>query len=214
MAGEDRVVVVGAGISGLSTARALEQGGVPVTVLERATELPAFGGAITIWFNGVAALDRLGVADAVEAAGATLEFQSMRSWRDRTLFEIPVGELCRSNGLRPPIIVRRPDLVHALGSSLGDGVVRFGVTCTGFEEDGDGVTVRLDDGTTERAARADRRRRDRFGSSILALPGGAAAVRGLPVPAGGPGVRGRARPVGELRLHVRPRRSLRDQRRQ
>src|SRR3954447_7474181 len=152
MAGEDRVVVVGAGISGLSTARALEQAGVPVTVLERASELPAFGGAITIWFNGVAALDRLGVADAVQSAGATLEYQSMRSWRDRTLFEIPVGELCRANGLRPPIIVRRPDLVHALGSSLGERVVRFGVTCTGFEQDRDGVTIRLDDGTTERAA--------------------------------------------------------------
>ena len=152
MPDEDRVVVVGAGISGLSTARALEQAGIPVTVLERASELQAFGGAITIWFNGVAALDRLGVGDEVERVGATLEFQSMRSARARTLFEIPVGELCRANSLRPPIIVRRPDLVRALGSSLGDGTVRFGVTCTGFEQDRDGVTVRLEDGTTERAA--------------------------------------------------------------
>ena len=121
-------------------------------MLERSPHLQAVGGGITIWFNGVAGLDRLGLADAIEAVGERLEFQEMRTWRNSTLFEIPIGDLVRANGLRPPLVVRRPDLLRTLTEALDDGVVRAGVGCTGFEQDADGVTVQLSDGSSERAA--------------------------------------------------------------
>jgi 2-polyprenyl-6-methoxyphenol hydroxylase-like FAD-dependent oxidoreductase len=146
VADNDRVVVVGAGISGLCVALALELAGIPVTVLERAPELQAIGGAITIWFNGVAGLDRLGLADEIDAVGSRLENQEMLDRRGRLLFEIAVGELTTANGLRPPIVVRRSDLLQTLSQSLRDGTVQAGVAYEGHDEQADGLAVRLSTG--------------------------------------------------------------------
>ena len=46
--------------------------------------------------------------------------------------------------------VRRPDLHRVLLDAAEDGVVRFGETCVGFEQDGDGVLVRFAGGREER----------------------------------------------------------------
>jgi 2-polyprenyl-6-methoxyphenol hydroxylase-like FAD-dependent oxidoreductase len=55
--------VIGAGISGLATALALHNSGVPVRVLEAAPGLSNEGSAIGMWDNAWRALDELGVAD-------------------------------------------------------------------------------------------------------------------------------------------------------
>jgi 2-polyprenyl-6-methoxyphenol hydroxylase-like FAD-dependent oxidoreductase len=52
----------------------------------------------------------------------------------------------------PTFGVRRPDLHRVLLDAVGEGVVRFGETCVGFEEDDTGVRVRL---ANEREERAD-----------------------------------------------------------
>ena len=181
-------------------------------MLERAPELQAFGGAITIWFNGVAALDRLGVADEVEAAGETMEFQSMRSWRDRTLFEIPVGELAADE--RAPAADRRPParprelrwLVARRRPSSASAWPARDSSRTATES-----TVRLDDGTTERAAAlivAD-------GSTPVfgrrSCPACSLASRATSTCGWSRTSRIARVPSGKFVLHLRPRRPLRDQ---
>lgn len=149
---ETRAIVIGAGIGGLSAAIALRRIGIPVTVLERSAELREVGAGIQIWANGMAALDRLGLADEVARLGEPLEEMSFTSWRGQPLLQLPVGELARAAGVRLPVIVRRPDLLHALAEGAGEGTVRLGSDCVGYEQDGDGVTVRLADGREERGA--------------------------------------------------------------
>ena len=63
-----RALVIGGGIGGLCTARALSQVGVDATVFERADTLEQIqvGGAIHLWHNGMRGLQRLGLADEVE----------------------------------------------------------------------------------------------------------------------------------------------------
>lgn len=54
-----RVLVVGAGISGLATARGLIAAGHEVVVLEQTPGLRLGGGAIILWCNGTAILGDL-----------------------------------------------------------------------------------------------------------------------------------------------------------
>src|ERR1700757_2315629 len=56
-----RVLVVGAGVGGISIARGLLRDGHDVTVFERRPDVQAGGGAVTIWSNGATVLAQLGV---------------------------------------------------------------------------------------------------------------------------------------------------------
>src|ERR1700694_3283057 len=56
-----RVLVVGAGVGGISVARGLLRDGHDVTVFEQRPDVKAGGGAVTIWSNGETGLGQLGV---------------------------------------------------------------------------------------------------------------------------------------------------------
>jgi FAD-dependent urate hydroxylase len=56
-----KVLVVGAGVGGISVARGLLRDGHDVTVFERRPDARAGGGAVTIWSNGETVLAQLGV---------------------------------------------------------------------------------------------------------------------------------------------------------
>jgi FAD-dependent urate hydroxylase len=56
-----RILVVGAGVGGISIARGLLRDGHDVTVFERRPDVKAAGGAVTIWSNGATVLGQLGV---------------------------------------------------------------------------------------------------------------------------------------------------------
>ncbi len=66
-----RIVVIGAGIAGLATAVALRRQGYDVCVLEERDDTST-GAAISIWPNALAALETLGLADAVRTAGGRI----------------------------------------------------------------------------------------------------------------------------------------------
>jgi FAD-dependent urate hydroxylase len=51
-----RILVVGAGVGGISIARGLLRDGHDVTVFERRPDVTAGGGAVTIWSNGAKVL--------------------------------------------------------------------------------------------------------------------------------------------------------------
>jgi FAD-dependent urate hydroxylase len=56
-----RILVIGAGVAGISVARGLLRDGHDVAVFERRRQVRAGGGAVTIWSNGATVLDQLGV---------------------------------------------------------------------------------------------------------------------------------------------------------
>src|SRR5271168_3890291 len=56
-----RILVIGAGVSGISVARGLLRDGHDVTVFDQRPDLRAGGGAVTIWSNGATVLGQLGV---------------------------------------------------------------------------------------------------------------------------------------------------------
>jgi NADPH-dependent 2,4-dienoyl-CoA reductase/sulfur reductase-like enzyme len=56
-----RILVIGAGVGGISIARGLLRDGHDVTVFEQRPDMRPGGGAVTIWSNGSTVLEQLGV---------------------------------------------------------------------------------------------------------------------------------------------------------
>jgi len=144
------VVISGGGIGGLVAAIALRQRGIDIRLLERAPELCAAGAGITLWMNAMKVLRTLGIADAVAAAGEPVLDADIRTWQGRILTRSLAHELVSKYG-ELIIALHRTELQRVLLDALGEGVLRLGAECTGFTQDANGVTVRLADGTNERA---------------------------------------------------------------
>ena len=85
-----RLLVIGAGISGLATAVALQRRRHRVTILEERADTPS-GAAITIWPNALAALDEIGLGDAVRAAGGRVAGGAVR-WSNGSWLRHPTPE--------------------------------------------------------------------------------------------------------------------------
>lgn len=145
------VVVVGGNIGGLAVAIALRRAGVPAVVLERRRAHPHALGGLHIWTNGARALRRLGVADQLRAGGSPVELIEFITSTNRTLFSAPVGKLARRHG-DGALFAARVDVTAALLSVALPETVRFGSKYVGFEEDDEGVTVRLADGRSIRGS--------------------------------------------------------------
>lgn len=65
--GKLRVAIIGAGIAGLATAIALQKhDGIDIQIYERASELRDIGAKIALGPNGMRALERLGVLEALD----------------------------------------------------------------------------------------------------------------------------------------------------
>ncbi|MFI6924110.1 FAD-dependent oxidoreductase [Nonomuraea spiralis] len=139
-----RVLIAGAGISGLAAARGLVAAGHGVVVLESADALRLGGGAITLWCNGTAILGDLGVD--LEGTGQRLSTLSLRTARGRRVAEIDLELLTARFGSAPRVIPRG-SLISLLAGGLPEGVVRFGAQVEDLEADRDGVRVRTRAGT-------------------------------------------------------------------
>ena len=127
------VVIAGAGIGGLTLAIALRRRGVPVTVLERAPELRPVGAGLGLGPNAMAALERLGVVEAIVNAGAAITRSAILDERGRVLgSELDVERMTREVGA-PFVALHRTRLHEVLLDALGPGVVRLGFAVTGFE---------------------------------------------------------------------------------
>jgi 2-polyprenyl-6-methoxyphenol hydroxylase-like FAD-dependent oxidoreductase len=144
-------IVVGAGIGGLTAGAALIRDGWSVRVYERRDSLEdiAFGAGLGIYTNGIRALGQIGLADQVVRSGTSREHFDQRSWSGKRIASWPVGEIASRIGA-PSIDLTRSALVRILGQAVGADPLRLGVACTGFEQDGEGVTVHFSDGATER----------------------------------------------------------------
>src|SRR5262245_30700171 len=84
-----RAVIIGAGPGGLATALALRQAGVESVIYERMSVPGGRGSAFTLWPNAMAALEQIGVSEAVGSLCVPMAGIEMRSWRGDILSSTP-----------------------------------------------------------------------------------------------------------------------------
>ncbi|WAZ26771.1 FAD-dependent oxidoreductase [Streptomyces cinnabarinus] len=138
---ECHVVVVGAGIGGLTAAVALYRRGWRVTVCERAPELPATGAGIGLAPNALRALDAIGVDAAYAVGSAVPATMGLRRWDGSWLVREATAGISARYGM-PPIAVARPAFTAALAAALPPTALRYGTAVTGVDDAGGRPAVR------------------------------------------------------------------------
>jgi FAD-dependent urate hydroxylase len=140
---KSRILVVGAGVSGISVARGLLRDGHDVTVFDQRPNVTAGGGAVTIWSNGATVLDQLGVD--MTGAGQPLSAVRVTTSTGRPLATMDLDTMV--NRLGAPIrMVPRRILLERLIKGFPAERIRCNSRAARVVNDGSGVRVDFEDG--------------------------------------------------------------------
>ncbi|GAB4215162.1 MAG: FAD-dependent urate hydroxylase HpxO [Synechococcales cyanobacterium] len=139
-----RVVVIGAGIGGLTAGLALHQAGYAVDIYDRVQELRPVGAGISLWSNGVKVLNRLGLGSQIQAIGGTMQRMQYRDKSGALLNDISLDPLIQAVGQRPYPVARR-DLQQMLLEAF-PGSVHLGHECVAVAETDSGVIAQFANG--------------------------------------------------------------------
>lgn len=139
-----KVIVIGAGIGGLTAGIALTQAGYEVEVYDRVQELRPVGAGISLWSNGVKVLNRLGLGSEMAKIGGQMNRMEYRTHTGALLNAIDLMPLIHEVGQRPYPVARR-DLQQMLLAAF-PGEVRLGHKCIGVEEQDHCVIAQFENG--------------------------------------------------------------------
>lgn len=96
------------------------------------------------------ALEHLGLADEVAAAGCVVERTELRAWNGKVLGTLPVGELSRRAG-QPSVVIRRGRLLEILARASEGIAIHYGCRCVGFRQTEAVVHMAFEGGPREHA---------------------------------------------------------------
>lgn len=138
------VAILGGGIAGTAAGVALARAGWDVRVHERAPRLETVGAALSLWPNATAALDRLGLLEAVRRRARPFHTFAVADRLRR-----PILPARRVEG--EAMMVTRADLLAAIAGALPEGALRSGRAVADVDSDGARPAILFDDGAADHA---------------------------------------------------------------
>lgn len=139
-----KIIVIGAGIGGLTAAIGLKQAGYKVEIYDRVKELLPVGAGISLWSNGVKVLNRLGLGEKMAKIGGIMERMEYRTKSGELVNDIDLMPLIHEVGQCPYPVARR-DLQTMLVEAF-PGEIKLDHNCIGVAEDETGVTATFENG--------------------------------------------------------------------
>jgi 2-polyprenyl-6-methoxyphenol hydroxylase-like FAD-dependent oxidoreductase len=141
-----KIVIVGAGIGGLTAALALRRRGLEAEVYERAPALSEVGAGIWIPPNAMQVYERLGVDRDLLARSLPLRAIEVGSAAGEVFQRVELGPFRREFGFTTQS-VHRAVFQRCLADHYGPGRIHFGRECAAVDEEGGRPRVTFADGT-------------------------------------------------------------------
>ena len=150
---QNPILIVGAGIGGLTLAHALLKRGLSVRVFESAAALENVGAGIQIPPNAMKVLRALGLESAVTARAFRPEaIEARMGQTGRGVFNIPLAEYATERWGAPYLHIHRADYIAALSGRLPKDIIQFGARVASYRQTEPDVSVRLEDGSSIQGA--------------------------------------------------------------
>ncbi len=138
-----KVLVVGGGIAGFSTAIFLKQSGHEVTLIDTCPKWKDIGYSLTVWPHGLKLLDLIGAGNEIRRAGAEMKSFSLSTSKGHKLADVSLKEISRIHGA--PISAKRSSIHKAIRETARGVHVMLGRSAISIEEKKDQVVVTYDD---------------------------------------------------------------------
>jgi 2-polyprenyl-6-methoxyphenol hydroxylase-like FAD-dependent oxidoreductase len=142
-----KALIIGAGIGGLSAAKALSSAGWEVQVFEKTQSLSNVGAGIVLAANAMKALARLGVDARVRSLGAPVKQADILAWNGDLLTRLPVEAQAARYGTYS-YLIHRAELQATLAEGLPEHTIRYQACLCRVQQTEDCVTAEFEDGTT------------------------------------------------------------------
>jgi salicylate hydroxylase len=144
MTRKPKIVIVGAGIGGLTAAAALRNRGCEVVVLEQATVLGEVGAGVQLSPNAIKVMCALGLDSALRAVSCEPEAFVGRDWASgRHLYRTPIKGVYENLYGAGYYHIHRADLHGALATLIPQDQIWLGSKCAEVRQDQHGVAVVL-----------------------------------------------------------------------
>jgi salicylate hydroxylase len=144
-----KVVVVGAGLGGLTAALAALRSGLEVEVYEQAGALKEVGAGLQLSANGTRVFYELGVGERLKALSCEVSGKEIRMWNTgETWKAFDLGKVSVERYGYPYFTVYRPDLLDVLADAVGRERIHLGMKCTGLAQS-DRVTLQFENRAVE-----------------------------------------------------------------
>lgn len=145
------VVIIGAGMGGLTTGIALKKFGHQVRIFEQTEKILPVGAAISLWSNGVKCLNYLGLTDKIAKLGGQMDdLAYVDGLTGDVMTQFSLLPLIEEVGQRP-YPVARADLQNMLMDEFGRDQIYLGKKMVSLEDKADYVEVHFADGSSTEA---------------------------------------------------------------
>src|SRR4051812_15475438 len=144
----DDIIIVGAGIGGLTLGLALHEAGIPCRIFESAAEIRPIGVGINLLPHATRELAALGLEPALAKAAIATTDATFFNRFGQLIYQEPLGRAAGYD--HPQFSIHRGDLqmvlLDAFMTRAGNGRLLTSHHCTGIEQADDTVMVSFSDG--------------------------------------------------------------------
>ncbi len=140
-----RILIVGAGIGGMTLAALLNRRGVAATIIERETDFEHAGYMLGLWSLGYRVLHGLSLYERFEAECIEGNYYEVRDNHGELIKRWSMQPINERFG--PTLSCTRPQLAKLLHDGLGDADLRFGTELDTLEQAGEEVRATFSDGS-------------------------------------------------------------------